>query len=416
MTADPYRAAEASLASAVPFVRPDLPTAADVLARMEAIIASSQLTKGRELALFEAAVREHVGATHAVAVSSCTTGLMLVLRSTATAHDRSVGPCGSSTCIRANGIDRTNAATGVPEVIVPSFTFLAAPAAIAWAGLRPVFVDVDPDTFTVCPAAVEAAITNRTAAILGCHTFGCPCDTDRLGEIAIRHGIPLLVDAAHGFGTSLRGRPVGAEGTAQVFSLSPTKLVVAGEGGVVTTSCDCLAALVREGREYGNDGRYDCHTPGINARMPEFCAALGRLSLERLDETLAARQQAAATYRQALSGIAGIGFQAIPSHASSSWKDYSITIDSDVIGCDRDSVRASLASRGIDTRTYYSPPCHRMPAFAGLVPPKTSLNVTDRLSSRILSLPMGGHVTPAVAARVALAIREALAVPEPVVA
>ncbi len=124
----------------------------------------------------------------------------------------------------------------VGEVIIPSFTFLAGPAAIVWNNLRPVFIDVDPITTNAVPQAVAAAITPRTVAISACHNFGNPCDVAALEAIAMEHSLPLVIDAAHGFGASLHGKPVGSGGTAQVFSLSPTKLLVAGEGGIVANN------------------------------------------------------------------------------------------------------------------------------------------------------------------------------------
>jgi dTDP-4-amino-4,6-dideoxygalactose transaminase len=295
------------------------------------------------------------------------------------------------------------------EVIVPSFIFLAAPAAIVWAGLRPVFVDVDPATFTVDPSAVAAAVTRRTAAVLACHTFGCPCDMDALRAVAGEAGVPLVVDAAHGMGAARDGRQVGAGGLAQVFSLSPTKLVVAGEGGLVATSCTCLADMLRTGREYGNDGAYGCTEAGLNGRLPEISALVARASLARLDEVSARRRAAAAAYVASLEAT-GLRFQAIPDGCTSSWKDFCVSIDPDRCGIDRDTLRQGLAARGIDTRAYYSPACHRMEAFRRFFPTDGRLPVTDRLADTLLALPMGGHVGADVARRVADDIRHLLTI------
>jgi dTDP-4-amino-4,6-dideoxygalactose transaminase len=268
-----------------------------------------------------------------------------------------------------------------------------------------VFVEVSADDYTASVAAVEAAITDRTAAIMACHTFGCPCDLDGLQKIANRAGVPLVVDAAHGLGSRRGGRQVGAEGLAQVFSLSPTKLVVAGEGGLVATSCDCLANLIRMGREYGNDGRYGCWLPGTNGRMPELSAILGLASLARLDEVAARRAAAAEAYMTALQGTPGLGFQEIPAGYATSWKDFTVGVDAAAFGMPRDALQQELASRGIETRAYYSPPCHRMEAFSGFLPAGTDLPVTDRLADTLLALPMGVHVTPTVAQEIAGCIR-----------
>ena len=250
----------------VPFVRPSLPTFEALQPCYEEIIRSGRLTKGKYLLALEEAVARRLGVRHAVAVSSCTVGLTLVYKGL----DLTAGRCRS----RRNAMEICPAAAMEPlsrfgvvrsggvneplgEVIVPSFTFLAGPAAIVWNNLRPVFVDVDPHTTNVVPQAVAAAITPRTVAISACHNFGNPCDVPALQAIAAEHGLPLVIDAAHGFGAAVMGKPVGKGAIAQVFSLSPTKLLVAGEGGIVATDCDCLAHFVRLGREYGNDGSYN---------------------------------------------------------------------------------------------------------------------------------------------------------------
>lgn len=390
----------------VPLVRPDLPNFAELGPGIERIVASGMLTKGSVLDAFEADMRSVTGCRHAIAVSSCTVGLALVLRSLAAVADRRHGGCHEMChegCATPAARGRTRA-----EVIVPSFIFLAAPAAIVWAGLEPVFVEVDPATYTVDPAAVERAITDRTAAILACHTFGCPCDMAALRAISARTGVPLVVDAAHGLGTLDGGRQVGAGGLAQVFSLSPTKLVVAGEGGVVVTSCDCLADLVRKGREYGNDGHYGCSLPGLNGRMPEISAHLARASLARLNEVAARRAAAVAAYRRELTGLPGITLQAIPATGRSSWKDFTIAVDP-AGPLDRQALHDALAAKGIETRAYYSPCCHRMESFAGYVRPEWSLPITERLADTVLALPLGVHVTPDVARQVAGEIRAAVA-------
>jgi dTDP-4-amino-4,6-dideoxygalactose transaminase len=270
--------------------------------------------------------------------------------------------------------------------------------------MRPVFADVDPHTFTLDPAAVERAITPATAAILACHTFGCPCDMAALADIADRAGVPLVIDAAHGLGSESLGRQVGRGGLAQVFSLSPTKLVVAGEGGLVATDCPCLAAAIEEAREYGNDGAYGCDRAGVNGRLPEISAALGRASLARLAATAASRREAAAVYMDALIDVPGVVFQHIPDISASSWKDFCIRVDASEAGLTRDELRAALAEAGIDTRAYYSPACHTMPAFAEFAA-SAVFPVTIKLAGSLLALPMGAHVSAVVAEQAAGEVR-----------
>lgn len=368
----------------VPFVRPDVPAYAEVSAAIERAVTSGMLTKGPELAHLETEAAAALGVQHVVGVSSCTVGVALVLKALAARPEPA------------------------PEIILPSFNFLAAPGAVVWAGYTPVFVEVDPDTFTIDPAAAAAAVTPRTAAIMACHTFGCPCDMPALEQVAARAGVPLLVDAAHGLGTELHGRQVGTGGLAQVFSLSPTKLVVAGEGGLVATDDADLAEAVRVAREYGNDGHYGCAIPGLNGRLPEISAILARASLAHLPVVAARRRAAAAAYAADLADLPGLSLQRIPPGAASSWKDFVVTIDAERFGASRDAVRRRLADAGVDTRAYYDPACHHMEAFRRYVKPGQSLPITERLAATALALPLGAHVTPEVARSVAQVIRAAV--------
>jgi dTDP-4-amino-4,6-dideoxygalactose transaminase len=400
----------------VPFVRPALPPPAAMHAAVEEIVRTGRLTKGPFVERLEQEIAARLGVRHAVAVSSCTAGLMLAFR----ALDVAAGGCRSRRGISEQcvaglaeplgrfGVVRSgNRSEPLGEVILPSFTFLAAPGAIVWNNLRPVFVDVDPRTTNVTPQAVRAAITPRTVAIAACHNFGNPCDVPALEAIAAEHSLPLVIDAAHGFGSSVHGRPVGSGAAAQVFSLSPTKLLVAGEGGIVATDCDCLAHFVRLGREYGNDGSYDALFPGMNGRMPELSAALALESLRMLDRVAARRNELAEHYRQELSQLPGIGFVEVAPGARSSHKDFSITVDPTRFGMTRDALRRSLASRGIETRAYYDPPCHRQTAFERFHDRTRPLPATDMLAARSVALPIGGHVDEAVVAEVCETIANA---------
>ena len=393
----------------VPFVRPALPSAETLQPAFEEIIRSGRLTKGPFCERFEQAIAQRLGVRHAVAVSSCTVGLMLVYR----ALDLSAGSCRSrrsanDVCPVASmeplsrfGVVRTGSRSEpLGEVVMPSFTFLAAAAAIVWNNLRPVFVEVDPLTTNVTPQAIRAAITPRTVAIAACHNFGNPCDIPALEAVASEHGLPLVIDAAHGFGASVHGKPVGAGATAQVFSLSPTKLLVAGEGGIVATNCDCVAHFVRLGREYGNDGSYDALFPGVNGRMPELSAATALASLEILDEVSDRRNQLAAVYRKELGELPGIGFVQTMPGARSSHKDFSITVDPTRFGMTRDALRRALAAKGIETRAYYDPPCHRQTAYEHFHDRMRPLPATDGLSARSLALPIGAHVDESVVGEV----------------
>jgi dTDP-4-amino-4,6-dideoxygalactose transaminase len=359
----------------IAMVRPVLPAMDDLSADVQEILRSGMVTKGKHLRAFESAIAEHLQVKHAVAVSSCTTGLMLTYR----------------------GLGLTG------DVVVPSFTFMATVSALVWAGLRPVFADVDRDTTNLDPAAAEAAITPETTAIVAVHNFGNPAEIDALEALARRRGLRLIFDAAHGFGTLYQGRAVGAQGDAQVYSLSPTKLLIAGEGGIVATNDDQLAENIRIGREYGNDGKYDSRFAGINARMPEFNALMGLHSLRGLEDAARARNEVAAQYHEELGRLPGIGFQDIRPGNRSSYKDFSITVDERRFGLTRDELAIALAAENVDSRTYYDPPVHRHTAYHTYYR-GTPLPNTEWLAEHSLSLPLWSNMSGDTAGEVCRAI------------
>ena len=315
----------------IPIARPTLPEYSELADQFRNIVQTGILTKGSYLRDFEEMVSEHLGVEHAVAVSSCTSGLMLTYQAA-----------------RLRG-----------DVVVPSFTFMATVGALRWAGLRPVFADVGRDTINLDPRSAEAAITPSTTAIVATHNFGNPAEIEDLQTLADRHNLSLIFDAAQAFGSLYRGRPVGPQGDAQVFSLSPTKLVVAGEGGIVATKDHEIAERVRIGREYGNRGDYDSAVPGINARLTELNALLGQHGLKQLESAARHRNKIASLYREQLSGLPGVAFQEVRDGDRSSYNYFAIVIDPEVFGLTRDDLAAVLAAENIETRKYYDPPVHR---------------------------------------------------------
>ena len=358
-------------------VRPVLPAFEEMQSEIQEIFRSGMVTKGRHLVTFEQAVAAHLGVRNAVAVSSCTLGLMLTYRG--------LGLVG--------------------EVVVPSFTFMASVSSLVWAGLTPVFADVDFHTTNLDPGAAEAAITSRTTAIVAVHNFGNPAEIDELTAIADHHGLELIFDAAHGFGALYRGVPVGPQGDAQVYSLSPTKLLIAGEGGIVATNDDSLAESIRIGREYGNDGRYGSDFAGLNARMPEFSALLGVHSLRNLERAAGHRNHIAEVYRRELGRLSGISFQEVADGNRSSYREYSIMVDGESFGLNRDLLVLAMSAENIDTRKYYDPPTHRHAAYRGFAPTDTKLDNTDLLAARSLSLPMWSDISDEIVLRICEAVR-----------
>lgn len=363
----------------LPLARPGVADPARVAAEVDAALRSGVLTNGPTVRRLERAAADYLGVRHVVAVSSCTAGLMLVLR-----------------CAELSG-----------DVVVPSFTFAATAHAVAWNGLRPIFADVDPDTLTLDPAAVESVLGARTGAILATHVYGTPCDTEGLRALADANGIRLFFDAAHAFGSKRRGVCVGGSGDAEVFSMSPTKVLVAAEGGLISTDDDLLAERLRIARDYGNPGDYDCLFVGLNARLSELHAAVALASFEDLDARLDERNAIAGWYREALAHVPGIGFPAVPDGDRSTYKDLTILVDADGFGLDADALAQALAAAGIETRRYYSPPVHRMKAYAHLNGHVGPLPETERASRRVLSLPLWCGMTSGDVARVADAIEGA---------
>lgn len=358
-------------------VKPSLPSLSDMQSGVEEILSSGMVTKGKYLRAFEEAVAEHLQVKHAVAVSSCTTGLMLTYQ----------------------GLGLTG------DVVVPSFTFMATVSALVWAGLRPVFADVNFGTTNLDPAAAEAAITPNTSAIVAVHNFGNPAEIEALQDVANRHNLKLVFDAAHGFGAQYQGKPVGPHGDANSYSLSPTKLLIAGEGGIVATNSDDLADKIRIGREYGNSGNYDSAFAGINARMPEFNALLGWQSLQRLEAAAQRRNEVVALYRRELGELPGIEFQVVREGNRNSYKDFSITIDAEAFGLTRDELQQALTAENIDTRTYYDPPVHRHTAYQHFAPSDISLPNTERLAAQSLSLPVWSKMDEEIVLQICEAFR-----------
>jgi dTDP-4-amino-4,6-dideoxygalactose transaminase len=347
----------------LPMVRPALPRLSDVASDVEEMLQNGIVTNADHVADFEARTAAFLGVEpeSVVAVSSCTSGLMLVLKAMELAG----------------------------EVVVPSFTFSATVHALIWNGLLPAFADCDPETLNVDPDSVERLLSPRVTAILGVHIFGSPCEVELLSGIARSRGLRLVFDAAHGFGASFRGQKIGSFGDAEVFSLTPTKTVVAGEGGLVVARDAEIARRVRIGRNYGDPGTYDCEFSGLNARMPEFNAILGKQTLGTLAQTLESREAWAGLYRERLSGIPGLTFQQIAPYCRTTYKDFTLLVEASEFGLSRDDLAQALECEGIMTKKYFFPPQHRQRAFAGLsARADGDLPHTEHVSRRTLSLPL----------------------------
>jgi dTDP-4-amino-4,6-dideoxygalactose transaminase len=347
----------------LPLTRVVVPDRERLRSRLDEILDSGQLTNGPNVRELEEQAAELLEVPHVVAVASCTTGLMLVLQA-----------------LEATG-----------PVVMPGFTFSATAHAAAWVGGRPVFADIDAQTLTL-DAEDAAARLAGASALMATHIYGTPCAVERIEEVAAVAGIPVVYDAAHGLGSRRRGRPVGGFGSAEVFSMSPTKVAVAGEGGLVATRDAELAAQVRLARNYGNPGDYDCRVAGLNARMSELHAAVALASLADLPARVARRNALVQTFRERIEGVPGIRIPTVDPADLSTYKDLTLVVDEQLFGLDVPALTAATAAEGVDTRRYFHPPVHRQQAYAHLGIPPT-LPVTDALSPRVLTVPLWTHMT-----------------------
>lgn len=347
-----------SFSPELPFLKPWLPPYNELEDNLRNIISTGMLTKGELNKQYEKAVSNYIGGGEVIAVSSATSGLIMTLLA-----------------LNITG-----------EVLVPSFTFCATANAVVRAGAVPVFVECDPETYTICPDDLESKITLRTQAILAVHVFGVPAQCEKLASMADDYNLKLIFDSAHAMGSELDGVKIGNFGDAEVFSTTPTKTLVTGEGGLIVTRNPELACRLRALKEYGNTGDYDNPWAGLNGRLSEMQCALGLASLRYLEESVSRRNILAAIYRKTLRAVLGIELQLIPEYVRTTCKDLSVVIDPDRFGCNRDELADALQQEGIPTRKYFYPALHQMKAFREYA--SGPLPCTERIAAGILCLPL----------------------------
>ncbi len=292
------------------------------------------------------------------------------------------------------------------EVIVPAWTFVATAHALTWQGLTPVFCDVDPATHNLDPARVEAAITPRTTGILAVHLWGRPAPVVALAALARRHGLHLIYDAAHAFGATCGGVPLGNFGEAEVFSFHATKFFNTAEGGAITTNDDDLAERLRLAMNFGFAGLDSVVALGINGKMNELCAAVGLTGLEDLDQVLAANAANHRAYARQFAGLPGITLLTYPQNEASNHQYVVAEVDAEIAGLTRDHLVAVLRAENCMARRYFHPGCHRMAPYAQQ---PRRLPVTEALAERVMVLPTGPTVSPDAIRRIGEILHEALA-------
>lgn len=280
------------------------------------------------------------------------------------------------------------------EVILPSFTFAATAHVLRWAGITPVFCDIDYETGNIDPVHARKLITARTSGIVGVHLWGRPAPVDELVGLAADHGLRLYFDSAHGIGSEYGGRPIGGFGDAEVFSFHATKMVNAFEGGAVVTDDAELAEQVRWMHNHGITGFDTAGMLGTNGKMTEACAAMGLTSLEDIDELIALNRARHERYRAGLAGVPGIRLRDPAISERVNYQSVVIEVDPQAAGLHRDELSAALHAENVLARRYFHPGCHRLEPYLSdqrrHVP--IPLPNTETLSERVLVLPTGTAV------------------------
>ena len=345
-------------------VRPTLFEPAEMMDEIKEIFSSGNVTVSKYVKLFEKKCGEYLGVKEVVAVSSATSGLMLA--------------------VKALGL------TG--EVIVPSFTFTATVHSLIWNGLTPVFVDCEEGTYNIDVRQIEKKITPKTSAIMPVYIFGNPPRMKELAEIAEKHCLKLVFDSAQAFGAEYGGIRAGEFGDCEVFSLSPTKVLTAIEGGLVTTNNIKLAEYLRKARDYGKCGE-NIESVGLSARMSELHALVGLKNLANVEKCLKTRRELISLYQGLLKDINGISFQEVLPGNKSSGNYMVIFVDEERFGMSRDKLCEALKAENIETKKYFYPAVHMQEAYRAIREAyEGKLPVTEKASRTGLALPLYGHM------------------------
>ncbi|MET0650229.1 MAG: DegT/DnrJ/EryC1/StrS family aminotransferase [Pyrinomonadaceae bacterium] len=338
---------------------------AEVDEAIQRVLDTSAFVLGREVEAFERAFAEYVGARACVGVSNGTAAIQLALQA-----------CGVG---------------AGDEVIVPANTFFATAEAVSTAGATPVFVDCDPVTCNIDANQIEAVVTERTRAVIPVHLYGQPADLDAVSEVARRHDLIVIEDAAQAHGARYKGNRVGALGRAGCFSFYPGKNLGAyGEGGAVVTDDAEVARRLRMLRDHGSEQKYRHEIVGYNMRLEGIQGAVLGVKLKHLDYWNALRRRHAARYREMLAPLAESGALALPLEADYAEHVYHLfVIQADA----RDTLQRYLSAAGVQTGIHYPVPVHLQPAYAALGHKEGDFPNAERQARRVLSLPMFAELT-----------------------
>ena len=338
----------------------------EIRAAVGSVLDSQQFVLGPHGSALEHDLAAYCDAKHAVALANGTDALTIAL----------------ATCGVGEG----------DEVIVPAFTFVATATAVVRLGARPVFADIDSDTFNLDPIEIERRRTPKTKAVVPVHLYGLPAEMETINSIAARHGLFVIEDNAQAIGARYKSTRTGSLGAAAGISFYPTKNLGAyGDGGMMITNSEKLAAHARRLRDHGQSGKYLSAEPGWNSRLDEIQAAVLRIKLQHLDDWTAARRAHAHRYNELLAGVIGITTPEAPAHLEHVYHLYTLRIHGE--SRRRDRVQQKLASVGISTGAYYPTPLHLQPIFSGYGHKLGSFPESEQASAQVLSLPLFPELT-----------------------
>jgi dTDP-4-amino-4,6-dideoxygalactose transaminase len=345
---------------------PLLPPLEAVMARLAEVWSSGWITNnGRQQELLESALRAYLGVSQLSLFNNGTIALFTALRA----------------------LDLRG------EVITTPFTFPATPHALAWSGVTPVFADVDPVRLTLDPARVEEAITPQTTGILGVHVYGLPCDVDGLQHVAERHGLKVVYDGAHAFGTTVNGAGIGTFGDITMFSFHATKLFHTAEGGALACCDEAMRHRINQLKNFGIIDPETVLSIGLNGKMNELQAALGLAVLDCLQAEIAKRKALLDLYRRRLSAVPGVSMVDEPPGVESSYQYCAIRIDEARFGCSRDGVHRELLKHNVISRKYFFPLCSDYACYRDLPSADPArLPVARKAALQVLCLPLYGSL------------------------
>lgn len=342
------------------------------------VLRSGALRQGKECDAFESEFAEKVGAKFAVTSANGSAALHLPYMAFLEPGD---------------------------EVLVPSFTFIATASMVSMSGGKPVFCDVDPESFLIDLQDAENKVTPKTRAISPVHLYGNPCDKDAISAFAKKHNLKIIWDAAQAHGAAINGMDVGSWDDMVCYSFYPSKNMFVGEGGMTCTNDEELAHKMRFLRTHGQTGKYYHTMMGLNYRMTDVEAAIGREQLKRLDDMLAVRRRNAEILNAGMTEIEGIRPQVKTANGDHAWHQYCVVVEKERYGCDRDTLAEKLKTKGIATGVHYPRGLHQQPVFEDLYG-KFSLPNTEYLSENILALPIHHGLREQDVQAVVKAIRE----------